>query len=547
MPMTPLGTPPSRSDPANFAARGDALMSALPAFVTEANALQVDVNAKQVAAAASAAAALASQNAAASSAGAASTSAANAAASSGAALWVSGAVYAVGVSTWSPLTRRTYRNKVLGSGVLDPSVDAAKWAPILLDAGTGQPTGRPSILFDFANGQTVDPRITVVRGSTATRINRKGLVEAVLSGVPRINHDPATFRCLGLLVEEQRTNLRLYSEQFDNAAYSKANVTVGVNAGIAPDGATTADRLTPSAVNGAHSLSEAIGTFAIGDIVTTSTHLRRDTGERFARLQLSSAIFSTGSAYFDLDTGVVSNVGAGSAATMVAMPGGWWRCILTATATAAGAASTFCYSYQAIGASFSGDAVAGPLVWGGQDEAGAFATSYIPTTSAQVTRAADVLSLTGANFSDWYNSAEGTFFASASYAAGSSTTNGRSILTASGGTAANLMSMRYANNSSSAWAAVTTASVAQASLVFQAAAPDQPHLFGMAYKGTDVSVSCDGGAVTAAAGVTLPVVDRLYIGSGYAGTSVWLNGHIEQMAYYPRRHDDATLQALTTQ
>jgi hypothetical protein len=57
MPITPLPTPPSRSDPTNFAARGDAFMSALPTFATEANALQADVNAKQSAAAVSASAA----------------------------------------------------------------------------------------------------------------------------------------------------------------------------------------------------------------------------------------------------------------------------------------------------------------------------------------------------------------------------------------------------------------------------------------------------------------------------------------------------------
>jgi hypothetical protein len=57
MAITPLPTPPSRSDPANFAARGDAFMTALPTFATEANALQADVNAKQAAAAVSASAA----------------------------------------------------------------------------------------------------------------------------------------------------------------------------------------------------------------------------------------------------------------------------------------------------------------------------------------------------------------------------------------------------------------------------------------------------------------------------------------------------------
>lgn len=54
MAITALPTPPSRSDPATFAARGDAFLGALPTFVTEANALQTDVNAKQAAAAVSA-------------------------------------------------------------------------------------------------------------------------------------------------------------------------------------------------------------------------------------------------------------------------------------------------------------------------------------------------------------------------------------------------------------------------------------------------------------------------------------------------------------
>jgi len=57
MSITALPTPPTRSDPATFAARGDAFMVALPTFATEANVLQTDVNAKQAAAAVSAAAA----------------------------------------------------------------------------------------------------------------------------------------------------------------------------------------------------------------------------------------------------------------------------------------------------------------------------------------------------------------------------------------------------------------------------------------------------------------------------------------------------------
>ena len=128
MPITALPTPPTRASSATFAARGDAFMTALPIFATEATALEVNVNAKEASAttqagnsAASAVAALASQNASAANAAAAATSA-------GAALWVSGTTYALGAVVWSPATRYTYRRTVAGAGTTDPSADAANWA-----------------------------------------------------------------------------------------------------------------------------------------------------------------------------------------------------------------------------------------------------------------------------------------------------------------------------------------------------------------------------------------------------------------------------------
>jgi len=62
--MTSLATPPSKTDPDNFATRADALLVALPTFVTEANALEANVVAKEASAvAAKTAAELAETNA----------------------------------------------------------------------------------------------------------------------------------------------------------------------------------------------------------------------------------------------------------------------------------------------------------------------------------------------------------------------------------------------------------------------------------------------------------------------------------------------------
>jgi hypothetical protein len=75
-----------------------------------------------------------------------------------------------------------------------------------------------SLLFDFANSQTVDPRITFTRASSATRVNSSGTIVTASTDVARIDYDPVTLACKGLLFEEARTNLLTYSEQFDNAA-----------------------------------------------------------------------------------------------------------------------------------------------------------------------------------------------------------------------------------------------------------------------------------------------------------------------------------------
>lgn len=116
------------------------------------------------------------------------------------------------------------------------------------------PNVRPTLLLDFANGQALDPRITFTRNSAATRINRMGLIELSALDTPRFEHNPVTGLCRGLLVEEQRTNIVLNST-IDGANLATQGVTVTAQAytlsfygtgTITLSGASTAGPLTGS-------------------------------------------------------------------------------------------------------------------------------------------------------------------------------------------------------------------------------------------------------------------------------------------------------------
>ena len=131
--ITALPTPPQRSDSANFAARGDAFLTALPTFRTEVNNLGTNVYNNAVEADADAVAANNSATAAANSATAAAASATAAATSAGVSAWVSGSTYSVGTAVYSPLNFYTYRRIVAGAGATDPSSDSTNW---LLISGT---------------------------------------------------------------------------------------------------------------------------------------------------------------------------------------------------------------------------------------------------------------------------------------------------------------------------------------------------------------------------------------------------------------------------
>jgi hypothetical protein len=348
---------------------------------------------------------------------------------------------------------------------------------------------------------------------------------------PRFDYDPVTLAAKGLLIEEQRTNLFTYSEQFDNVIWTKVRATVTANATTSPNGAVNADKLVENTDNNTHYVE-------ISPTVTAVAHsfsVFLKAGERtWARL-----VVVDGAAYFNLSTGAVGTVSAGSvslsALTPVNMGNGWYRCTVVFTPSAGAATLQVRLATSDGGQTYTGDGTSGIYVWGAQLELGAFATSYIPTVASTVTRSADNASMTGTNFSSWYNQTEGTFVVGADTAQAAS----NRILEASGGLTARVVDLLVATGQVLQMYNGTTTFNASGSVTL-----NTPFKAVGAYKTADYGVALNGGTVTANTAALVNTANALQIGR-FNTPSNYLNGHLQAISYYNSRLPDATLQALT--
>jgi hypothetical protein len=220
--------------------------------------------------------------------------------------------------------------------------------------------------------------MTVVRATTATRVNSAGLIESMANNVPRLDYSNGT--CPSLLVEPQRTNIALYSEQFDNAAYVKSGNGVGVapvvtaNDEISPDGYQNADKIDLSLSGGTSS--------------SDWSWIYRNYSATISQPQAISLYLKAATA---LDVGKIIRVGF-VAYVNHTLTADWTRVQLTQTPAST---SNFSLGFRLRGNEATAN-TASFYAWGMQlEQNSSYATSYIPTTTAAVTRNADAISKTG--------------------------------------------------------------------------------------------------------------------------------------------------------
>jgi hypothetical protein len=221
------------------------------------------------------------------------------------------------------------------------------------------------------------------------------------ANVPRLDYLGSS--CPRLLLEPQRTNTALYSEQFNDTSWTKGGTTISANtsATLDPSGYNGSDKLVEDSSTGLHR------TFAVLSCSTSTAH----TASVFVKKdQITSVeIIETtlGGCIFNLNTGTISS---GTNGFIEDYGNGWFRCGFTKTTGVAQVGFVLQIRLIKGGTeSYTGNGVDGLYLWGAQLEAGSYVTSYIPSLSTSVTRVADAASKTG--ISSLIGQTQGTLFA----------------------------------------------------------------------------------------------------------------------------------------
>lgn len=406
----------------------------------------------------------------------------------------------------------------------------------------------PILNLNFANAkQLAHPAVAFSRASQGSYYDGSGILRYANNSVPSFDHDPLTGICKGLLVEPAVTFLDTYSEQFDNAAWSKSRVTFSANATVAPDGTLTADKLIPITESGYHGINY-YASISSGTTYTFSVCAKY--GElQFLRSSFDYTLFvGTGATYFDIVSGI-TYPGANVTAAIKSCGNGWYICSITATATASGSnSSPLIYAAQSNGQNaYTGDGTSGLYIWGAKLYAGTGPTSYLPTTTAGVARAADVCSVDltklTRNGSPLWNGTEGTIVVDFISNYTPSAANRRIITLDDGGENNRVTS--YIRTNGYIGAVSTVGGTSQFDIGNVVASTGLRCKAVYAFSSGNFGLSVNGGSVLGNRSGSIPTgLGYMRLGVTSSGTGQ-LNGTIRSVQLYNRRIADAYLPALS--
>jgi|DEB0MinimDraft_10_1074344.scaffolds.fasta_scaffold10503_2 hypothetical protein len=345
----------------------------------------------------------------------------------------------------------------------------------------------------------------------------------ILEDMPRLDYSGGA-TCPSLLLEPQRSNLALYSEQFDNAYWGKtAGTTITANTTISPDGYTNA-----------YTIAFAAGGDSVNKIISTGLSVVSGTTYTISVFTKSTTqvIFFGGAT-----GGTGTNVYNGS----VDYGNGWYRQSVTRTWSASGTVNV-----QVV---LSLPSAGSTIAYGFQAELGSYPTSYIPTYGSSVTRSADSCSKTG--ISSLIGQTEGVLYAevdlnvkieSGSPVSGILTTNNN---------VSDLQNCiilgveRNASGTNSIYCLVQVSNVTQAAL-FGSSITSGNYKIALAYKANDFALYVNGVQVATDTSGSVPTTSQVLIGTRRNSDNFTLADRVSQAIVFPTRLTNDELATLTT-
>ena len=408
--------------------------------------------------------------------------------------------------------------------------------------GTGDIFTLSPASFDFSRTKTKDSRITFTRASSGTFVGADGLIKSAATNTPRFDHS-ATGESLGLLMEEARTNLlnSNYTTSLGTGGASLSEVTSITN----PDGTTGTVKVTALANNSRHEVQKTSSAPSTNH--THSVFVKKG-NHRYVGLSQGGASNNI-HMIFDFDTKTITDTGSKNSGTYVSSgfeeyANGWFRLHLVGTTTGTVLRAFMAEDDQQDGlVDWAATGNEFFYVWGAQKEAGTFPTSFISSTST-ATRAADIVDITGTNFSSFYNQSAGTVFAEYKHAYIDTTSSNLYVFNAD----ADNRILSLARSDRQYLGLVEKAGVHEAEISKNTGWVNNQHYktaFGVA--NNNVAMFLDGAQQGSTdTSVTLPTVNTLTIGRKPDSNNRFINGHIKRLSYFPTRLPDATLQSITS-
>jgi hypothetical protein len=254
--------------------------------------------------------------------------------------------------------------------------------------------------------------VTRSASNSATRVNAAGLIELVADNVPRLDYPLGgiTAGCPALLVEPSAQNLALQSAAF-NTTWTISNstqITTNTTGTTDPAGSTLSDLIFCQASGTlAQGVNQSISISTSGTY-TMSVFVKKASNFDWFRIQFQDATATAYQAYYNLVSGTLGAVDAGSTATITSFGNGWYRVTHSRTTVTGNVVFGLRLANANSTLTVPCDGISGAYIFGAQLEVGSVATSYIPTAASSVTRGAETISKTGV--SSLIGQTEGTIY-----------------------------------------------------------------------------------------------------------------------------------------